>query len=109
MYRINFTLRRVARSAQFMYRYRRARASALFSLEISNGVLTFGALGALWSSSSAMNAIIDTLNQAYGIKEARVIVAAETPDVVVSDLAIPVEDGLPSCPTFGRNALTSRQ
>jgi membrane protein len=35
------------------------------------GLLTFGALGALWSSSSAMNAIIDTLNRAYGIKEAR--------------------------------------
>jgi membrane protein len=36
-----------------------------------SGLLTFGALGALWSSSSAMNAIIDTLNRAYGIKEAR--------------------------------------
>jgi membrane protein len=35
------------------------------------GLLTFGALGALWSSSSAMNAIIDTLNRAYGIREAR--------------------------------------
>ena len=35
------------------------------------GLLTLGALGALWSSSSAMNAIIDTLNRAYGIKEAR--------------------------------------
>ena len=35
------------------------------------GLLTFGALGALWSSSSAMNAIIDTLNRAYGIKEGR--------------------------------------
>jgi membrane protein len=34
-------------------------------------LLTFGVLGALWSSSSAMNAIIDTLNRAYGIKEAR--------------------------------------
>src|SRR3954470_5155890 len=36
-----------------------------------SGLLTFGALGALWSSSSAMNATIDTLNRAYGIKEAR--------------------------------------
>src|SRR5712691_7576807 len=27
------------------------------------GLLTFGALGALWSSSSAMNATIDTLNR----------------------------------------------
>jgi membrane protein len=35
------------------------------------GLLTFGVLGALWSSSSAMNAIIDTLNRAYGIKEER--------------------------------------
>jgi membrane protein len=35
------------------------------------GLLTFGALGALWSSSSAMNATIDTLNRAYGIHEAR--------------------------------------
>jgi membrane protein len=34
-------------------------------------LLTFGVLGALWSSSSAMTAIIDTLNRAYGIKEAR--------------------------------------
>jgi membrane protein len=34
-------------------------------------LLTFGVLGALWSSSSAMNAIIDTLNRAYGITEAR--------------------------------------
>jgi membrane protein len=34
-------------------------------------LLTFGLLGALWSSSSAMSAIIDTLNRAYGIKEAR--------------------------------------
>jgi membrane protein len=34
-------------------------------------LLTFGVLGALWSSSSAMSAIIDTLNRAYGIKEAR--------------------------------------
>ena len=35
------------------------------------GLLTFGVLGALWSSSSAMNAAIDTLNRAYGIREAR--------------------------------------
>src|SRR5438477_2362894 len=35
------------------------------------GLLTFGVLGALWSSSSAMNATIDTLNRAYGIGEAR--------------------------------------
>jgi membrane protein len=35
------------------------------------GLLTFGVLGALWSSSSAMNATIDTLNRAYGVREAR--------------------------------------
>jgi membrane protein len=35
------------------------------------GLLTLGALGALWSSSSAMNATIDTLNRAYGVQEAR--------------------------------------
>src|SRR5205814_6804869 len=35
------------------------------------GLLTFGVLGALWSSSSAMNATIDTLNRAYGVHEAR--------------------------------------
>jgi membrane protein len=34
-------------------------------------LLTFGVLGALWSSSSAMSAIIDTLNRAYGVTEAR--------------------------------------
>jgi membrane protein len=36
-----------------------------------SGLITFGVLGALWSSSSAMNAIIDTLNRAYGVQEAR--------------------------------------
>jgi membrane protein len=35
------------------------------------GLLTFGLLGALWSSSSAMSAIIDTVNRAYGVREAR--------------------------------------
>src|SRR5207247_384907 len=35
------------------------------------GLLTFGVLGALWSSSSAMSAIVDTLNRAYGVQEAR--------------------------------------
>src|SRR5262249_45693674 len=36
-----------------------------------SGLLTFGALGALWSASSAMSATIDTLNRAYGIQEGR--------------------------------------
>ena len=37
----------------------------------NTSLLTFGILGALWSSSSAMSAIIDTLNRAYGVKEGR--------------------------------------
>lgn len=43
--------------------------------KISNGdqggLLTFGMLVTLWSSSGAMTAIIDTLNSAYDIKEGR--------------------------------------
>jgi membrane protein len=43
--------------------------------ELSNkghgGLLTLGFLGALWSSSAAMVAIIDTLNHAYDIEERR--------------------------------------
>jgi len=35
------------------------------------GLLTFGMLTALWSSSAAMTAIIDTLNTAYDIEEGR--------------------------------------
>jgi membrane protein len=35
------------------------------------GLLTLSLLGALWSSSSAMTAIIDTLNQAYHVREGR--------------------------------------
>lgn len=36
-----------------------------------SGLLTLSLLGALWSSSSAMTAIIDTLNLAYHVKEGR--------------------------------------
>ncbi len=43
----------------------------LISRSGHTGLLTFGILGALWSSSSAMNAVIDTLNRAYGIHESR--------------------------------------
>jgi membrane protein len=39
--------------------------------EPPRGLLTLGLLGALWSSSSAMTAIIDTLNQAYHVRERR--------------------------------------
>src|SRR5512144_2621281 len=35
------------------------------------GLLTLSLLGALWSSSSAMTAIIATLNQAYHVREGR--------------------------------------
>jgi membrane protein len=37
----------------------------------NGGLLTFGMLTALWSSSAAMTAIIDTLNNAYDIEEGR--------------------------------------
>mgnify|MGYP003580781195 CR=1 FL=1 len=36
------------------------------------GLLTLGILGALWSSSAAMAALIDALNRAYGVSEWRV-------------------------------------
>lgn len=35
------------------------------------GILTFGLLAALWSSSAAMTAIIDALNRAYDVEEGR--------------------------------------
>lgn len=37
----------------------------------SGGLLTLGMLGTIWSTSSGVDAIIDTLNQAYDIQEAR--------------------------------------
>jgi len=37
----------------------------------STGLLTLGMLGTIWSTSSGMTAIIDTLNQAYDIQEGR--------------------------------------
>jgi membrane protein len=44
-------------------------------LKIANdkdaGLLTFGMLGTIWSTSSGVDAIISTLNQAYDIQEAR--------------------------------------
>jgi membrane protein len=39
--------------------------------EKNGGLLTLGLLGAIWSTSSGVNAIIDTLNQAYDIQESR--------------------------------------
>lgn len=37
----------------------------------ATGLLTFGMLGALWSSSSGVTAVIDSLNQTYDIQEGR--------------------------------------
>ena len=37
----------------------------------SGGILTFGIVAALWSSSAAMVAIIDALNRAYHVEDAR--------------------------------------
>src|SRR5215212_625477 len=37
----------------------------------SGGLLTLGMLGTIWSTSSGMTAIVDTLNQAYDIQEGR--------------------------------------
>ena len=37
----------------------------------SGGKLSFGLLAAIWAASSGMDAIITTLNAAYGIREAR--------------------------------------
>jgi membrane protein len=39
--------------------------------EKNGGLLTIGILGAIWSTSAGVDAIIDTLNQAYDIQEAR--------------------------------------
>jgi membrane protein len=39
--------------------------------EKNGGLLTLGMLGTIWSTSSGLNAIIDTLNQAYDIQDAR--------------------------------------
>jgi membrane protein len=37
----------------------------------NGGLLTLGMIGAIWSTSSGVTAIIDTLNQAYDIQESR--------------------------------------
>jgi membrane protein len=37
----------------------------------AGGLLTFGVLGALWSSSAGLTAVIESLNQAYDIQECR--------------------------------------
>lgn len=37
----------------------------------AGGLLTFGMLGTIWSSSSGITAIMDSLNQAYDIQESR--------------------------------------
>jgi membrane protein len=43
----------------------------LQSLSGNGSLLTIGILGTIWSSSSAISALIDTLNTAYDIKESR--------------------------------------
>ncbi len=37
----------------------------------SSGILTFGAAAALWSSSSALVAVVQSVNSAYGLQESR--------------------------------------
>src|SRR5438093_2306303 len=39
--------------------------------EKNGGLLTLGMLGTIWSTSSGVTAIIDTLNQAYDVMETR--------------------------------------
>src|SRR3954470_6959499 len=46
-------------------------AMASLSKQNSGGVLTFGFLVTIWSSSGAMVSIITTLNTAYGVTESR--------------------------------------
>jgi membrane protein len=41
------------------------------SQDKNGGLLTLGMIGTIWSTSSGVNAIIDTLNQAYDIQEGR--------------------------------------
>jgi len=48
----------------------RTQLDAILASE-HGGLLTIGVLGALWSSSAALTAIIDTLNRAYDISERR--------------------------------------
>ncbi|MEO5820951.1 MAG: YihY/virulence factor BrkB family protein [Vicinamibacteraceae bacterium] len=48
----------------------RTQLDAILSSE-QGGLLTLGVLGALWSSSAALTAIIDTLNRAYDVEETR--------------------------------------
>ncbi len=48
----------------------RTQLDAILSAE-QGGLLTVGVLGALWSSSAALTAIIDTLNRAYDVEETR--------------------------------------
>jgi membrane protein len=48
----------------------RTQLDAILAQE-QGGLLTIGVLGALWSSSAAVTAVIDTLNRAYDIEESR--------------------------------------
>lgn len=46
-------------------------AQLAFADDKAGGLLALGMLGTLWSTSSGVTAIIDTLNQAYDIQESR--------------------------------------
>ena len=66
------------RSRQRSRASRRAKCSSIVQDQIlkiahdkNGGLLTLGMLGTIWSTSSGVNAIIDTLNQAYDIQEGR--------------------------------------
>jgi membrane protein len=48
----------------------RTQLDAILAAE-QGGLLTVGVLGALWSSSAALTAIIDTLNRAFDVEETR--------------------------------------
>jgi len=48
----------------------RTQLDAILASE-QGGLLTVGVLGALWSSSAALTAIIDTLNRAFDVEETR--------------------------------------
>jgi membrane protein len=63
---------------QYLSKIAPAKASALIhdivaeiSEARSGGKLSFGLLAAIWAASSGMDAIITTLNAAYGVREAR--------------------------------------
>ena len=65
----------------------------LFTKSGHTGLLTFGVLGALWSSSSAMNATIDTLNRAVRNQRGATLVESAIPCDRCHDHHEPVRPG----------------